>query len=303
MDFLQALSHFLERSQHGTIHNPSAFLTIALTNASGGLSPIKSATSFGAKAEYMTSFCPSANHLLNIMAKEGFSSRDLDPDCQAYLARAKPAAQTQVFPVSKTSGLFCQSVLGSEQLLSCLQVLQDFLEAWRTGKIRNASAYLTDLLTKASKDMLWSDQDALPFMDVPPNITPQVSSLAFARNNFLCVLISLVALQPRKVAVPIASPHHFVPADASEISFLAANVKIGPILSASSPDIGRDGLFSNSWPAIGVDQNKRAEAPKHNPAPESEVHDAILRYFAKQFIPMGRDELQLLQLADLETIL
>lgn len=98
MDFLQALSHFLERSKQGTIHNPSAFLTIALTNASGSDAPVKSATSYSAKAEYVSSFCPSANHLLSIMAKEGFSSRDLDPDCQLYLARAKPAAQTQVIP-------------------------------------------------------------------------------------------------------------------------------------------------------------------------------------------------------------
>ena len=60
-----------------------------------------------------------------------------------------------------------------------LQALQDFLEAWRTGKIKNASAYLTDLLTRASKNVGWSDQDALPFMDVPPNINPQVGGAPY----------------------------------------------------------------------------------------------------------------------------
>lgn len=125
-----------------------------------------------------------------------------------------------------------------------------------------------------------------------------------AQHKLLCLLIKFGALQPRKVAVPIASPHRFVPADTTEITFLAANMKIDPILSASSPDSGRgDGLYGNFWPAIGVHENLRAAAPKQHSAPESKVHDAILRYFAKQFIPMGRDELQSLQLADLETIL
>lgn len=110
--------------------------------------------------------------------------------------------------------------------------------------------------------------------------------------------------QPRKVAVPIASPHEYVPADTAGLSFMAANLKIDPILSAGSSDFGRrDGLYSNSWPAVGVDERTRPASPKQSPVPESKVHDAILRYFAKHFVPMGRDELKLLQLADLETIL
>ena len=114
----------------------------------------------------------------------------------------------------------------------------------------------------------------------------------------------MCVLQPRKVAVPIASPHEYVPADTAGISFLAANMKIDPIPSAGSPDSGRgDGLYSNSWPAVGADEGARPASPKQNPVPASKVHDTILRYFAKQFVPMGRDELKWLQLADLEMIL
>ncbi|KAL3160395.1 hypothetical protein ABBQ32_010720 [Trebouxia sp. C0010 RCD-2024] len=253
---VKALSHLLDRRQHGAIHNPSAFLTIALNNASFDPSPVNIAHSATGKAEFSSAFCTSANHLLSILAKEGLTAADIDPDCQAYLARARPAVQTQA--------------------------LQDFLEAWRFGRIKNASAYLTDLLTRASKNPVWSDQDVLPFMDVPPNVNPQ----------------------PRKVAVPIASPHEYVPADTTGIGFLAAKLKVDSIPSAGSTDFGRDGLYSKSWPAVGATNERSCPAsPKQKPVPKSKVHDAILRYFAKQFIPMGKDDLKVLQLADLETIL
>ena len=110
--------------------------------------------------------------------------------------------------------------------------------------------------------------------------------------------------QPSKVDVPIASPHEYVPADTIGISFLASNRKADPILSADSLDFGKgDGLYSNSWPAVGAGEQPRPASPKLNPVPTSKVHDTILRYFAKQFVPMGGDELRCLQLADLETIL
>ena len=114
----------------------------------------------------------------------------------------------------------------------------------------------------------------------------------------------MCVLQPRKVAVPIASPHEYVPAGTASISFLAANRKIDPIPSAGSPDSGRaNGLYSNKWPAVGAGGGTRPASPKQTPVPTSKVHDAILRYFAKQFVSMGKDELKWLQLADLETIL
>ena len=104
--------------------------------------------------------------------------------------------------------------------------------------------------------------------------------------------------------MPIASPHEYVPADTANISFLAANMKIDPVLSAGFAFSGRgDGLYSQSWPAVGADEGTRPASPKQVPGPASKVHDIILRYFAKQFVPMGRDELKWLQLADLETIL
>lgn len=99
----QALSHLLSRRQHGPIYNPSAFLTIALNTALADPSTVKTPISFIAKAENSSVFCTSANHLLNVMAREGFRSDYLDPDCQAYLSRARPAVQTQVRPSSLLS--------------------------------------------------------------------------------------------------------------------------------------------------------------------------------------------------------
>ena len=112
-------------------------------------------------------------------------------------------------------------------------------------------------------------------------------------------------LQPHKVAVPIASPREYVPADTANISFFAAKMKADPILSAGSTDSSReDNLYSKPWPAVEADEGACPASPKQNPVPASMVHDTILRYFAKQFVPMGRrNELKWLQLADLETIL
>lgn len=110
-------------------------------------------------------------------------------------------------------------------------------------------------------------------------------------------------VQSRKVAVPIASPHEYVPAGTTGISFLAAKLKIDSIPSAGSSDFGTDGFYSKAWPAVGACEISRPASSKPKPVPDSKVHDAILRYFAKQFIPMGKDDLKMLQLADLETIL
>ena len=48
-----------------------------------------------------------------------------------------------------------------------MQALQRFLVQWRTGRIKNPSAYLTDLLGRAYQDNLLADHDPLPFIDVP----------------------------------------------------------------------------------------------------------------------------------------
>jgi hypothetical protein len=92
---IQALEHFIDRRRDGVVKKPSAFLTTAIINASKTFSPTKTAN--GAVTYSKTkSLCPSAIHLLDVLAKEGFSSSDWDPDCQAYLSRSQPAVQTQV---------------------------------------------------------------------------------------------------------------------------------------------------------------------------------------------------------------
>ena len=54
------------------------------------------------------------------------------------------------------------------EVLCCpVQGLQGFLVQWRTGRIKNPSAYLTDLLGRAYQDNLLADHDPLPFIDVP----------------------------------------------------------------------------------------------------------------------------------------
>ena len=146
-------------------------------------------------------------------------------------------------------------------------------------------------------------------MDLPPNINPPVRCPACclrisSRHGPDTKLTLFTVLQPRKVAVPIASPHPFVPADTSGLIFKTANMKLTSVLPADSPAFGNgDGFHNNSWPAVGVTEESPAALLKLKLVPESKVHDAILRYFAKQFILMGRDELQLLQLADLDIIL
>ncbi len=92
---IQALAHFVDRRRDGVVKKPSAFLTTALINASKTFSPTKTANSAVTYSE-TKSLCPSAIHLLDVLAKEGFSSFELDPDCQGYLSRSQPAVQTQV---------------------------------------------------------------------------------------------------------------------------------------------------------------------------------------------------------------
>ncbi len=92
---MQALAHFVDRRRDGVVKKPSAFLTTALINASKTFSPTKTANSAVTYSE-TKSLCPSAIHLLDVLAKEGFSSFELDPDCQGYLSRSQPPVQTQV---------------------------------------------------------------------------------------------------------------------------------------------------------------------------------------------------------------
>ncbi|KAL0028316.1 hypothetical protein WJX79_009695 [Trebouxia sp. C0005] len=227
----QALAHFVDRLRDGVVKKPSAFLTTALLNASKNFSPTKTANGAVTYSE-TKSLCPSAIHLLDVLAKEGFSSSEWDSDCQAYLSRSQPAVQTQG--------------------------LQGFLVQWRTGRIKNPSAYLTDLLGRAYQDNLLADHDPLPFIDLPA-------------SRFTT---------PRKVAVPILAPLPFVSATAADISVLATHMKIDAL--ANRPHV---------------------DAPKPKPVQENKVHDTIMRHFAKQFIPMDRDELMALKLEDLEIIM
>lgn len=61
-------------------------------------------------------------------------------------------------------------------LLALAQALQFFLVQWRTGKIKNPSAYLTDLLAKSYRDNTWTESNSLHFMDAPASITTKVPS-------------------------------------------------------------------------------------------------------------------------------
>ncbi len=116
------------------------------------------------------------------------------------------------------------------------------------------------------------------------------------------VLTGFWLLQPRKV-VPVVAPLPFVHANTPDISMLAANMKIDAVSAAISPAHSHEQDLYNSWPAVGVAEMPRVVSSRPNPVPENKVHDVILRYFAKQFIPMDRDELLALKMEDLETIL
>ena len=113
------------------------------------------------------------------------------------------------------------------------------------------------------------------------------------------MLTVLSLLQPRK-AVPVLAPLPFVHANTSDISVVAHKVA-----AALSDDHALD-YMGSSWPAVGMTDNPRVEllhAVIPMPVPENKVHDVIMRYFAKQFIPMNRDELSTLKMEDLETIM
>ena len=88
---------------------------MALNNASADPSTAKKPISVTAKSD-LSSFCTSAKHLLNTMTREGLRAGDLDPDCQAYLSRARPAVQTQV----RSSSLF-ELLVGLPAWLQCLE--------------------------------------------------------------------------------------------------------------------------------------------------------------------------------------
>ena len=110
-------------------------------------------------------------------------------------------------------------------------------------------------------------------------------------------------MQPRKVAVPILAPLPFVSATAADISVLTTHMKIDALASSVSSKCSPERDLYSSWPAVGATDRPRLDAPKPKPIQENKVHDTIMRYFAKQFIPMDRDELMALKLEDLEIIM
>lgn len=110
-------------------------------------------------------------------------------------------------------------------------------------------------------------------------------------------------MQPRKVAVPIVAPLPFVPASPADIDVLAAHVKMHAVAIPPLPDHRPEHDLSSSWPAVGAKNTPLVAPAKPKPVQEHRVHDTIMRHFAKQFIPMDRDELRALKMDDLEIIL
>ena len=60
-----------------------------------------------------------------------------------------------------------------------MQALTDFLQQWRYGNIKNASAYLTNLLKRGSRGETHSEQDAITFMDIPLKAAAKVGFCVF----------------------------------------------------------------------------------------------------------------------------
>ena len=83
-----------------------------------------------------------------------------------------------------------------------MQALTDFLQQWRYGNIKNASAYLTNLLKRGSRGETHSEQDAITFMDFPLKAAAKVgfcifqpklsapSLLAQALSHLLCSAVA-----------------------------------------------------------------------------------------------------------------
>lgn len=112
-----------------------------------------------------------------------------------------------------------------------------------------------------------------------------------------------ICLQPRKVAVPVLAPLPFVSATAADISVLATHLKIDALANSVSSECSPERDLYSSWPSVGATDRPRVDAPKPKPIQENKVHDTIMRHFAKQFIPMDRDELMSLKLEDLDIIM
>lgn len=115
--------------------------------------------------------------------------------------------------------------------------------------------------------------------------------------------VCVFCLQPRKVAVPILAPLPFVSATAADISVLTTHMKIDALASSVPSKCSPKHDLYSSWPTVGATERPRIDAPKPKPVQENKVHDIIMRYFAKQFIPMDSDELMALKLEDLEIIM
>ncbi len=120
---------------------------------------------------------------------------------------------------------------------------------------------------------------------------------------YALLTVSAICLQPRKVAVPILAPLPFVSATAADISVLTTHMKIDALASSVSSKCSPERDLYSSWPTVGATDRPRADAPTPKPIQENKVHDTIMRYFAKQSIPMDRDELMALKLEDLEIIM
>ena len=158
-----------------TIIKPSAFLTIALINAAKQ-SPVKHSNDVKTNAETTFVYCPSAIHMLGILELEGLKTTDLDLQCQTFLSQVKPTVQTQVDLTTLVPTMVltvCLQCLCLKKLTH-VQALQDFLQQWRGGRIKNPSAYLTDLLGRAKNNNISVEHDTLPFMDAPASVTPRV---------------------------------------------------------------------------------------------------------------------------------
>lgn len=90
-------------------------------------------------------------------------------------------------------------------------------------------------------------------------------------------------------------------ANTSDINVLAA-LKIDAVSAAISPNFGTQYSTDSLWPAVGAAERQHVETHVSKPVPENKVHNTIMRYFARQFVPMNRDELNALKMEDLEII-
>ena len=108
-------------------------------------------------------------------------------------------------------------------------------------------------------------------------------------------------MQPRKV-LAVVEPSPLVHADHGDASMLGTN-KVKGFASPIPAVDANDYSMSAAWPAVGTTDRSYNDFAKSHTAPVNKVHDAIMSYFAKQFIPMDRGELSQLKCEDLDIIL